>query len=163
MTCEYGKTEYALGKSGKSQRAFMRAGGRTHLTPLLMIWNFFFCTNILNIPSSTFELLMTKFYDAIWHHYALVDNYALASLVGCILWTPMALWWPSPISVDLGSSGVSQCKIRNLFFAKISFAHNLFYSHPIILKFRTEHGIVTAMLCAKCEKDWMTDLDVMDI
>ena len=41
------------------------------------------------------------------------------------------------------------------------FAHNLFCSCPIVLKFGTEHGNDTAMLCAKFQNDWTTEMDVM--
>ena len=35
---------------------------------------------------------------------------------------------------------------------EISFPHNLFSSNPIVLKFSTEHGSNTAVLCAKFQK-----------
>ena len=34
--------------------------------------------------------------------------------------------------------------------SKILFAYNSCLSRPIILKFDTEHGSITAMLCVKC-------------
>ena len=34
------------------------------------------------------------------------------------------------------------------------FAHNLLHCRSIILKFRTERGSDTAMLCAKFQNDW---------
>ena len=37
---------------------------------------------------------------------------------------------------------------NNLFF------HNLFSNHPMILKFCTEHGSLTAVLCANFENHW---------
>ena len=43
------------------------------------------------------------------------------------------------------------------------FAHDLFLCRPIILKFCTEHGSDTAMLCAKFQNDWATEMDVVDI
>ena len=46
--------------------------------------------------------------------------------------------------------------------ASSSFAHNLFFSYPIILKFCTEYGSITVVLCAKLWKDWTTKTDVTD-
>ena len=39
--------------------------------------------------------------------------------------------------------------------------HNIHFSCPIILKFCTEHGSITAMLCAKFQNDWATVKYVM--
>ena len=36
-----------------------------------------------------------------------------------------------------------------------SFIHNICFSYPIILKFFTEHGSDTAMLCAKFQNVWV--------
>ena len=47
-------------------------------------------------------------------------------------------------------------------YHEISFAHDLFISNPIILKFCTEHGSDTVVLCAKFQSDWTTQMDVMD-
>ena len=44
---------------------------------------------------------------------------------------------------------------------KISFVHNISCSRRIILKFCTEHGSHTAVLCAKFQKDIATIKDVM--
>ena len=41
-----------------------------------------------------------------------------------------------------------------------SFAHNLFVSHQIVLKFYTEHDIIIAVLCTKFRNDWTTATDV---
>ena len=41
---------------------------------------------------------------------------------------------------------------------QVSFAHNIHFSCQITLKFCTEHGSITAMLCAKFKNDWMTEL-----
>ena len=45
---------------------------------------------------------------------------------------------------------------------EISFANILFISYPIVLKFCTEHGSDTAVLCAKFQNDWTTKTAVMD-
>ena len=45
---------------------------------------------------------------------------------------------------------------------EISFVHNLMLSCQIIFKFSTEHGSVTAMLCANCQKDLTTEVDDME-
>ena len=46
--------------------------------------------------------------------------------------------------------------------ASRSFSQNLFLSYPIILKFCTEYGSITVVLCAKLWKDWTTKTDVTD-
>ena len=38
---------------------------------------------------------------------------------------------------------------------EISFVHNVRFSCPIFLKFCTEHGSITAVLCAKFQNDWV--------
>ena len=45
---------------------------------------------------------------------------------------------------------------------KISFAHNLFLSYEIILKFCTEHESDTAVLCAKSQNYFTILLDIID-
>ena len=46
---------------------------------------------------------------------------------------------------------------------KTLFARNLFFSSQVILKFYTEHGSATAMLCAKFQNDLMAEMSVMDL
>ena len=43
---------------------------------------------------------------------------------------------------------------------EISFAYNLVFTWPIVLKFCIEHGSCTAVLCTKFRNDWLTDSDV---
>ena len=45
---------------------------------------------------------------------------------------------------------------------KIVFVYTYFSSKYILLIFCTEHGSITAMLCAKFQKDWLTLTDVTD-
>ena len=45
---------------------------------------------------------------------------------------------------------------------QIPFAHNSFISCQIVLKFCTEHGSVTAMLCTKFQNDLISEMDVMN-
>ena len=45
---------------------------------------------------------------------------------------------------------------------EILFAHNLFISYLIALKFCTEHGSDTAVLCAKFQNDWTVVVDERD-
>ena len=45
---------------------------------------------------------------------------------------------------------------------KISFAYNIHLNNPIVLNFCTEHGSITAMLCAKFHNNWTTEIDIMD-
>ena len=45
---------------------------------------------------------------------------------------------------------------------KILVVHTFFLSQWIFLKFCTEHGIHTVVLCAKFQKNWSTNMDVTD-
>ena len=40
---------------------------------------------------------------------------------------------------------------------EISFVYDIHFSRQIVLKIRTEHGIDTAVLCAKFQNDLTTD------
>ena len=44
----------------------------------------------------------------------------------------------------------------------MTFDHNLFLISQIILKFHTEHGSITAVLCVKFQNDLAMEMDVMD-
>ena len=61
------------------------------------------------------------------------------------------------------------CKIGSVFEThlklksrEISFVHNTRFNNPIVLKFGTDHGWITAVLCAKFQNDWTTEAKVMD-
>ena len=45
---------------------------------------------------------------------------------------------------------------------EILFAYKSFLRDSIVLKFCTEHGSDTAMLCAKFQNNWTIQVDVMD-
>ena len=45
---------------------------------------------------------------------------------------------------------------------QILFAHNSCLNCQIILKFCTEHGSITAVLCAKLQNDSTTDMNFME-
>ena len=60
------------------------------------------------------------------------------------------MWYPS----ENGNGSLKSCE--NLF------ARNLFLSGPTIFKFSTEHGSIIAVLCAKFQNDWATEMDVMN-
>ena len=45
---------------------------------------------------------------------------------------------------------------------EISFGHNLLLSCTVVLKFCTEHGSVTAVLCAKYQNDLTIEMDVLN-
>ena len=53
-------------------------------------------------------------------------------------------------------------KLTKLKFRKMSLIHNICYSCLIVLKFCTEHGSITAVLCAKFQNHWTTDKNAMD-
>ena len=44
----------------------------------------------------------------------------------------------------------------------ISLVHNLLLNCQIISKFCTEHGSIIAVLCANCQNDLTTEMDVLD-
>ena len=52
--------------------------------------------------------------------------------------------------------------VGNSFWIQISFVHNIRLNNPIVLKFCTEHGSITVVLCAKFQYDWTTETNVMD-
>ena len=60
---------------------------------------------------------------------------------------------------DVGYPSETQHKPKS---RQISFAHKLFLNYPIVLKFCTEHGSDTAVLCAKFQNDWATETELMD-
>ena len=53
-------------------------------------------------------------------------------------------------------------KLTKLKFRKMSFIHNICYCYLIVLKFCTEHGSITAVLCAKFQNHWTTEKNAMD-
>ena len=87
--------------------------------------------------------------------------------------TVLSLTWESPylgktVFILRRGPGVL-CKMghpsemhHKLKYREALFAHNLFCSCPIILKFCTKHGSDTAMLCVKFLNDWSTETDVID-
>ena len=77
------------------------------------------------------------------------------------------IWW---LLIILGklTPGVL-CSMEYLFETHLkakslenSLAYILFLNNPIVLKFCSEHGSITFMLCAKFQNDWMTETDFMD-
>ena len=42
------------------------------------------------------------------------------------------------------------------------FAHSLYLSHPIILKFCTEHDSIIVVLCTRFQRDWKTEIGDMN-
>ena len=64
---------------------------------------------------------------------------------------------PSVPSTEVWSANMTPGdynNIRNSSYAEISFGDNIHHSWWIVLKFCTEHGSVTAVLCAKFQKDY---------
>ena len=45
---------------------------------------------------------------------------------------------------------------------EISFIHNIHISYQIVLQFCTEHGSITAVLCAKLQNNLIIDMDVIE-
>ena len=48
-------------------------------------------------------------------------------------------------------------------YHEISFGHNLLLSCQIILKFCTEHGSITAVLCANFQNDLATEIGILGV
>ena len=57
--------------------------------------------------------------------------------------------------------GISVRSASELKSRENSFAHYTFFNYPIVLKFCTEHGSVTAVLCATFRNEWITETDVI--
>ena len=57
-------------------------------------------------------------------------------------------------AVQKGYPSETQLKLKS---REIAFLHNISFSCPIVLKFCTEHGSDTAMLCAKNKTYWITN------
>ena len=55
---------------------------------------------------------------------------------------------------DVGYPSETHLKLKS---RDISFVHNIRFSCPIVLKFCTAHGSITAMPWAKFQNDWMSD------
>ena len=64
--------------------------------------------------------------------------------------------WPRSMSPN-GVTRPQRVKHKSVEF---SYAHILHFSCQIILKFCTQHGSITAMLCAKFQNDLTTEMDV---
>ena len=62
-------------------------------------------------------------------------------------------------AVHIGYPSETHLKLKS---RKISFANNIRFNRPILLKFCTEHGSITAMLFEKLQNDWTTGADVMN-
>ena len=76
------------------------------------------------------------------------------------LWAPISVTWNQ---VAVAIRGIPPSKInRKLKSHETLFACNLSHRCPIILKFCTEHGSGTAMLCAKFQNDRATEMYVVD-
>ena len=72
-------------------------------------------------------------------------NYISLCLVYHTILGPVAM-------LDISTKLILKLKSR-----KISFAYNLFLSWWIVLKFCTEQGSATVVLCAKVQNDWATE------
>ena len=67
-------------------------------------------------------------------------------------------WAPTQIHpwgcCNIGYPSETHLKLKS---CEIFFAHNICFIYPIILKFCTEHGSITAVLCAKFQNDRTTE------
>ena len=63
-----------------------------------------------------------------------------------------------------GQGGVTlkDTRPKRILNRKISFAHNLLLSCITVLKFCTEHGSITAVLCANFQNDLTTEVNAMN-
>ena len=77
-------------------------------------------------------------------------------------WPPACLHKLLPRGHERGNIGYPSKKHLKPKSREISFAHYLFPSYTIILKFCTEHGGITVVLCAKFQNDWTADTNVLD-
>ena len=114
------------------------------------------CMQKSKIPDSlTMHMFISRFHNTHWYNK----------------WSPCYI--PSRISgkspLAYGRFPDTMCNIRypseihlKLKSREISFAHNSCFSWPIDLRFCTEHGSITTVLCAKLQTDWTIEKDVMD-
>ena len=93
------------------------------------------------IPQSTFIDESALFQVMVWYHQA-TSQY-------------LSQCWPWFIL----SYGVTRPQFK---CGKISFTHNLFVSCQIVLKFYTEHGNDTAILCTQFRNDLTTEIGFME-
>ena len=88
------------------------------------------------------------------HSYLILDTWRTCSWLGTYLhpsWILVAcsdVEYPSEIHPKFKS-------------CSISFVHNIHFSCSIILRFCTEHGSITAVLCVKFQNDWATGKRIM--
>ena len=118
------------------------------------------CVMVFIIPS-TIPAFCHGFH---WFYFSPADIYAwfLSNLIsGQLL--------PIKPAVKLGLQTWSCYNIgypsethRRLKSCEILFVHNLSFSSPIILKFCTEHGSITAVHCANFQNDCTNEVDVID-
>ena len=73
-----------------------------------------------------------------------ISDYARTWCVGCC---------------DIEHPSETHIKLRS---REISFAHNSLRNCQIVLKYCTEHGSITAVLCAKFQNDLTNEMDVLD-
>ena len=69
-----------------------------------------------------------------------------------------ANWDPGALC-NIGYPSETHLKLKS---CEISFVYNSYLSWPIVLRFFTEHGSITAVLCAKFQIDWTIETDIMD-
>ena len=72
------------------------------------------------------------------------------------------LWGPIDTSLGLCPMWDIRPKIIKLKSRDILFVYNIRFNNPIVLKFCTEHGSYTVVLCTKFQDDWIIETDVMD-
>ena len=94
----------------------------------------------LNVSPASHEDL---FFQASLQWYSEFNQRSHVLLATCG-WSSCCAGYPSKTHLKLKSRG-------------ISLVHNTHFSCPIVLEFRTEHGSMTAMLCANFQNDWAVE------
>ena len=67
--------------------------------------------------------------------------------------------WSITANGCIGYPSETNLKIKS---HEVSFVHTICVSSPIFWKIRTEHGSITAVLCAKFHNDWTREWNSMD-
>ena len=91
----------------------------------------------------------------------LICQYLLPlSPLGHVLWWPLLKlqsWYPG-VLFNIRYPSETHLKLKS---RENSFVNNIHFNCPIGLKFCTEHGNDTAVLCAQFQSDWSTEAWVM--
>ena len=93
------------------------------------------------------------------------SSYMIGTIVRVRPWMYNASYIPHIQWYTMGYCGIgyppqTHIKVKS---RGISFVNNVHFNCPIVLKFCTEYGSITAVLCAKFQNDRTMEIEVVDI